>query len=159
MELDTGASVSVISTFNSVLKDTGSIEPTGICLRTYMGQELPVLGTTTVNVRYTSQTTSLPLVVVKGDGAASLFGCNWLEHIKLNWSAIHSVSNTQDIKDILKSYQQLFRKELGTLKGMEVQIHVPTKTQSRYFKPRPLPYSLKPKVEKELERLQVTTDV
>ena len=157
MEFDTGGSVSVISesTFNSVLKDTGSIEPTGICLCTYMGQELPVLGTTTINVRYGSQTTSLPLVVVKGDGA-SLFGRNWLEHIKFNWSAIHSVSNTQDIEDILKNYQQLFRKELGTLKGMEAQIHVPPKTQPRYFKPRPLPYSLKAKVEKELERLQET---
>ena len=132
MELDTGASVSLI-TFNSVLKDTRSIEPTGICLRTYMGQELPVLGTTTVNVRYASQTTSLPLVVVKGDGT-SLFGRNWLEHIKLNWSAIHSVSNTQDIEDILKNHQQLFRKELGTLKGMEAQIHVPPKAQPRYFK-------------------------
>ena len=105
--------------------------------------------------RYASQTTSLPLVVVKGDGA-SLFGRNWLEHIKLNWSAIHSVSNTQDIEDILKNHQQLFRKELGTLKGMEAQIHVPPKAQPRYFKTRSLPYSLKVKVEKELERLKET---
>ncbi len=95
----------------------------------------------------------MPLVIIKGDGA-SLFGRNWLEHIKLNWPAIHSVSNNPDIENILTNHQQLFRKELGTLKGMEAQIHVSSNAQPRYFKPRPLPYSLKEKVEKELERLQ-----
>ena len=69
MELDTGASVSVISesTYNTVLKDTVPLESTDISLRTYMGEELPVLGVATVAVGYESQTTSLLLVVVKGD--------------------------------------------------------------------------------------------
>ena len=43
---------------------------------------------------------------------------------------------------------------LGLLKDVEAQIHVPPDTQPRYFKPRPLVYSLKPKVERELDRLQ-----
>ena len=118
-----------------------------------MGEELPVLGVATVAVGYESQTTSLPLLVVKGDGA-SLFGRNWLEGIKLNWSVIHSVSNNLEVDVLLQKHQQLFREELGTLKGMEAQIHVPPNTQPRYYKPRPLAYSLKAKVEKELDRLQ-----
>ena len=155
MELDTGASVSVISesTYNTVLKDTVPLESTDISLCTYMGEELPVLGVATVAVGYESQTTSLPLVVVKGDGA-SLFGRNWLERIKLNWSVIHSVSNNLEVDVLLQKHQQLFREELGTLKGVETQIHVPPNTQPRYFKPRPLAYSLKAKVEKELHQLQ-----
>ena len=52
MELDMGASVSVISesTYNTVLKDTVPLESTDISLRTYMGEELPVLGVATVAV-------------------------------------------------------------------------------------------------------------
>ena len=118
-----------------------------------MGEEIPLLGVATVAVSYESQTTFLPLVVVEGD-RASLFGRNWLEHIKLNWPAIHTVFNNREVDNLLQKHQQLFREELGTLKGMEVQIHVPPNTQPRYFKPRPLAYSLKAKVEKELDRLQ-----
>ena len=60
MELDTGASVSVISesTYNTVLKDTVRLESTDISLRTYMGEELPVLGVVTVAASYESQTTA-----------------------------------------------------------------------------------------------------
>ena len=155
MELDTGASVSVISEsiYNTVLKDTVPLESTDISLHVYMGEELPVLGVATVAVSYELQTTSLPLLAVKGDGA-SLFGCNWLQRIKLNWSVIHSVSNNLEVDVLLQKHQQLFREELGTLKGVEAQIHFPPNTQPRYFKPRPLAYSLKAKVEKELDRLQ-----
>ena len=120
MELHTGASVSVISksTYNTVLKDTVPLESTDISLRTYMGKELPVLGVATVAVSYESQTTLLPLVVVKGD-KASLFVRNWLVHIKLNWPVINRVSNNWEVDDLLQKHQQLFREELGTLKGME----------------------------------------
>ena len=57
-------------------------------------------------------------MVVKGD-KASLFGRNWLEHIKLNWPVIRRVSNNREVDDLLQKHQQLFREELGTLKGME----------------------------------------
>ena len=122
MELDTGASVSVISgsTYNTVLKDTVPLESTDISLRTYMREELPELGVATVAVSYESQTTFLPLVVDKGDGA-SLFGHNWPEHIKLNWPVIHRVSNNQEVDDLLQKHQRLFREELRTLKAWKLK--------------------------------------
>ena len=64
------------------------------------------------------------------------------------------MSNNWEVDDLLQKYQQFFREELINLKGMEAQIHVSPNTQPRYFKPRPLAYSLKAKVEKELDRLQ-----
>ena len=106
-----------------------------------------------MSICYDTQTTSLPLVVIEGMGA-SLFCRNWLEQIKLNWPTIHSVSNNQVFDDLLKKHEQLFCEELGTLKGMTAQIHVPQTAQPRYFKPRPLAYTVKAKVEKELKRLQ-----
>ena len=153
MELDTGASVSIISedTFNSVLKDTVSIEPTNISLRTYLGKELPVLGTTEVEVVY--ETVILPLIIVRGQGS-SLFGRNWLEHIRLNWPSIHAIHDKPVVRELIAKHSRLFRQDLGTLKGMEAKIYVPSNAQPRFFKTRPLPYALKDRVKKELERLQ-----
>ena len=81
MELDTGASLSVISeqTFQSIASPTDKLQPTDITLTTYTGQSLSILGTYDVQVCYQSQVHTLPLVVVQGQGP-SLFGRNWLEN-------------------------------------------------------------------------------
>ena len=86
MEVDMGAAVSVISedTFHTVFKDTRQLEKTQVTLRTYLGEEIPVLGQAVVNVKYESQTVNnLPLMITIGQGA-SLFGRNWLQHVRLN---------------------------------------------------------------------------
>ena len=156
MELDTGASLSVMgeTTFRSLLGNTVPIEPTEVRLRTYTGDGLPVLGEATVTVTYESQSVTLPLIIVQGQGAA-LFGRNWLDHIRLNWAAIHMLSNhSPALHTVLHKHQHLFRDELGTLQGTTATIHVPPQSQPKFYKARPLPYALKEKVEKELERLQ-----
>lgn len=156
MELDTGAAISVISecTFKSSgLQESVVISHTDIALRTYLGKELPILGTTDIEVTYESQKMTLPLVIVKGEGA-SLFGRNWIEHIQLNWSSINSVNTERNVEEIIDQHPGLFRTELGTLKGVEAKIFVPSDTQPRFYKPRPVPYAIKHRVEEELDRLQ-----
>ena len=77
------------------------------------------------------------------------------EHIRLDWSAIHSLSsNSGGLHNLLQKHQQLFRDELGTLQGVEAVIHVPPHAQPRFYKARPIPYAMKDKVEDELQRLQ-----
>ena len=155
MELDTGASVSVISedTYNAVLRDTVSLVSTDVSLHSYLGEQLPLLGVINVQVVYNSQTSTLPLYIVKGCGS-SLFGRDWLEHIQLDWSSIHSVVTHSAIQSLLEKHSSLFREDLGTLKGSKAKIHVPSNVQPRFFKQRPLPFKYKDKVEKELECLE-----
>ena len=88
MELDTGASASLVSekTFyhhwpSKELKESSAI------LRTYTGQALEVIGCTDATVKYRSQEMQLPLLVVAGEGP-SLFGHNWLNRIKLDWESL-----------------------------------------------------------------------
>ena len=155
MELDTGAAVSVISeiTFESIFKQSISLHSSDITLRTYLGKELPVLGTVQVEVQYESQKATLPLIVIKGQGA-SLLGRNWLTSIRLNWSNINSVETDNDIQELINKHSRLFHSELGTLKGVEAKIFVPPNTQPRFYKPRLVAYALKNKVEQELDRPQ-----
>ena len=61
MELDTGASLSIISdkTFKSVFKDTIRLQPSNISLCTYSGEDLTVLGIADI-VTYELQNTTFP---------------------------------------------------------------------------------------------------
>ena len=77
MELDTGASVSVISEdmFNSGLSSSVQLCPSNAFLTSYSGHSLEVLGNANDKVKYQTQTVTLPIFVIKGKGV-SLFGRN-----------------------------------------------------------------------------------
>ena len=85
MEVDTGASLSIISeqTFWAIASPTDKLQSTSITLTTYSGDNLHIMGTYDVQVDYKSQSHTLPLVVVQAHGP-SLFGRNWLEKIKID---------------------------------------------------------------------------
>ena len=156
MEVDTGASVSVASETSlktSLGVDKLDLQPSEVSLRTYTGESLPVLGTLEVRVGYGTQEVTLPLVVVQGEGP-SLFGRNWMEVIRLDWKAINVVINHNHLQGILDKHPELFRNELGQLKGTSAKIFVDPEARPRFFKPRPISYFLRQKVDKELQRLQ-----
>ena len=54
----------------------------------------------------------------------------------------------------MDKHSRLLRSELGILQGMQAKISVPQDAQPRFYKPRPVAYSLKHKVEEEQDRLQ-----
>ena len=155
MEVDTGAAVSVISedTFKTIFADNKP-QPTNITLHTYLGKEIPVVGTVDVKVQYEFQTiTNLPLIITRGRGS-TLFGRNWLQHIRLNWPSINTIHSDDQVGKLVDKYSNLFSSRLGTIQGVEAKIHVPEDSQPRFFKPRHISYALKDKVEQELSRLQ-----
>ena len=84
MELDTGASVSIISNrvYSENFSDT-SLQKSDTMLKTYTGEPIKILGTFNAEVKYEEQQYNLPLLVVDGDGSP-LFGRNWLSSITLD---------------------------------------------------------------------------
>ena len=72
MELDTGASVSLISenTYRNLwlAKRRPPLQPSDARLYTYSGELIKVLGIISVTVRYKDQVKQLPLLVVPTDG-------------------------------------------------------------------------------------------
>ena len=128
LELDTGASVSVINenTYNQ-LKNSSVLKKTQMILRTYSGEKIIPIGTIDVSVIYQNREHKLPLVVVPG--GPNLLGRNWLREIRLNGQDIqaklHNVSSTQArLNDVLHRYEHVFNDELGALKGMKASIHL-----------------------------------
>lgn len=152
-EIDSGATASVISeeTYRRTWRSNPpSLTPSKLQLRTYTGQPIPHLGVLQVSIAVGDQEAEGRLVVAKGSGP-SLLGRDWLRKIKLNW---HEVKYTGTTEDVLQRYSEVFRDELGTLKGMTVKLHIDPNAKPRFYKPRVVPYAMKQKVEEELERLQ-----
>lgn len=154
-EIDTGAGLTILNEKTYRQIGCGKLDPAKIKLYTYTRDRVDVLGKMYVKVIYKGQMNQLPLLVVKGEGP-NLMGRDWLEAIRLDWTAIFKlqVGHQQELNALLSQHQEVFKGELGRLVGATAKIYVDPEAKPRYFKARPLPYALKEKVETELTRLQ-----
>ncbi|XP_060581109.1 uncharacterized protein K02A2.6-like [Ruditapes philippinarum] len=160
MEVDTGSAVSLMSReeFQKCFGNVTLDKPTSV-LKTYSGEEIQQAGTKLVNVRYNGQSKSLKLCIVMGNGPA-LFGRDWMNEIILDWSRIVHVNSIDDhstqtrIADIMKRYESVFSDGIGKVKDIKATLSVKENASPKFVKARPVPYSLKPKIEKELDILE-----
>lgn len=155
MELDTGASVSLMSEAkkNELIPQVPMIKP-DVKLKTFTGEQVPVLGKCLVDVEYLGQLKKLPLYVVSGNGP-ELFGRDWLSSIRVDLQGIHKVQTYDPkLQAILDRFPELFNGGLGKAKGIKAELRVKDDAVPKFFKPRPLPFALREGVAKELNRLQ-----
>ena len=154
MEIDTGAALTIISeTTHNTYFNHIPLEPSDIQLKTYNGEPIEIKGSFTATVNYKSQCAELPLIVVAGNGP-SLLGRNWLTTIRLDWNSIYRLSLQEAAHSLIKQFPVVFTDELGCLTTTTGKIQVKESVQPKFFKPRPVSYHLRDKVEKELNRLQ-----
>ena len=159
MELDTGASVSVLNqaTYERISKNGAlpPLQPPQVKLKSYTGEAIPVLGTTTLKARYKAKKCDVVVHVVSGDGP-NLWGRNWLTlfEVKLDSNCLNRVEPSQALQTVLQKHSKVFSEQLGCFNGPPVHLYLDEKVKPKYHKPRKVPFSLKEKVDKELERLQ-----
>ena len=75
---------------------------------------------------------------------------NWLGEFQLDWPNTHKVETP--LGQILGEYEEVFQAELGTLRG--VQMEVKPDVHPWFYKVRSEPYAIKEAIEKDLERLE-----
>ena len=156
MELDTGATVSVISEqeWTRLFPATSNLKPyTGKPLRGYSGKQLDITGQATVQVRYEQQVTDLPLIVIAGIRRPALFGRNWFEAIKLNWIELHKIQSNKR-QQLLAKHALLFEKKIGKIQEYKADVRLRPEAKPVFKKARPVAYSLQPALSQELEYLQ-----
>eukprot|EP00731_Ephydatia_muelleri_P019546 Em0012g371a len=116
-----------------------------------------VLGEAELQVQYGGRRYELLLRVVKEDGP-SLIGRDWLQQIKLDWSAMcHWISPSQSdqmVKMLMRKYADVFKAELGTMKGVKAKLVLKAGVVPRFIRPRPIPFALKEAVEQEIRHLE-----
>ncbi len=157
-EVDTGCGVTIMNRSNfAKLGEPDKIPELKTCsvnLKTYTGQALTVLGSAQVEVRYNGTVKQLPVVVVPGTGP-NLLGRGWIKELGMEWEALHRMQGVKNVTlpEVLSQHEELFKEELGELKGPPAKIYVDKEAVPRFFKARPVPYAMKAKVEVEIERM------
>ena len=153
MEVDTGAQLSIIPAY--IWQQSWSdipLEKSNACLYAYGGAKLEVVGEALVEVCYNSQTSMQRVVVVKG-GTHPLLGRDWLKCVRLDWSDMFSHVHSTAV-DILAEFPKVFQEGLGTVEGRTAAITLRGNPQPKCCSARPIPYALRDKVDKEIDRLQ-----
>ncbi|XP_064465302.1 uncharacterized protein K02A2.6-like [Ornithodoros turicata] len=155
MEVDTGASVSVMSknNFQQLLPDV-TVNPSKVLLRSYTGELSQVQGQANVCVQFCDKSAVLPLFLT-GDRSPTLLGRNWIQQLGIGIADVEvNKCSLSDVKSLIHEYSEVFSNGLGQYKGPAATIHVLEGSLPKFFKPRPLPFALKEGVTQELQRLQ-----
>ena len=135
---DTGAAVSLIS---KELYDMQfchlPLHHTNVVLKTYTGEMISPEGVITVAVKMNRQRAKLTLYVVKG-ALPPLFGREWLRKIRIDWREIKMISK-ETLDGVLQKHKEVFKTELGTLKGIEAAIALKVEHQTKFCQARVVP--------------------
>ncbi|XP_064121662.1 uncharacterized protein K02A2.6-like [Macrobrachium nipponense] len=162
MELDTGASVSLISEefYAKHLKNT-VLQSSDIVLKTMMGEKIEVVGICYVTMEvHGHRVEEVPLYVVQGNGPA-LFGRDWLHFAKFDWKKLavnhlHSgILKTSKLEELLRKYGDVFDGELGTAKNIKAHIRVRKDAKPIFYNARTVPHAIRDAVNAELKRLEL----
>ena len=157
MEIDTGASVSIISEQSQKhIFPQAEVGVSQLQLETYTGEKLTVKGQMQVVVGYRSQEKNLVLHVVAGEGP-TLMGRDWLKHIQLDWQTIgkiqaqHPIGNLQEI---LNRYAEIFADALGTIEQFRDSLQVSAGATQLSRKRNTVLFAIKEAVEAKFECLE-----
>ncbi|XP_060771407.1 uncharacterized protein K02A2.6-like [Neoarius graeffei] len=156
-KVDRGCSVTILTkTEYGKLWTAGNgqeLQNCSLTLKTYTGEKVSILGMGDVTVTYKDKVKQLPVVVVAGSGP-NLLGQAWLRDLEMNCVHVNKIELPQlTLQNVLKRNEEVFKEELGTWRGPPVIIYIKEGIVPKFYKPRPVPYAMRKKVEIELERL------
>ena len=105
---------------------------------------------------YSNNTFLLPIRVttVVKSGGPSLLGQNWLQHLRLDWKTIGSVTRGESLASLLDHYSSVFSEELGTIRPFTAHLSVSPDARPKFCKARSVSYAMRSAVEEELDRLE-----
>ena len=124
-------------------------------LKTYNGSVLPIVGEADVDVRYSAQNVRAWVIVVR-EGSHPLLGRDWLSQLRLDWQSMFNRVNATAASELAAedAHPEVFRDDLGKVSDREAEIYLNDGATPKCCNPRPVPFALRPAVNKELDRLE-----
>ena len=145
VEVDTGA------TFHQIWPKQKPDVSKAYLLRTYHGEQVPLLRTAHTTIKSQGQTTTLPVLIVRGQGP-NIIGRDSITDLKLKWSSVHQLKGL-GLEAVLGKHSDVFNDELGCITDVEAKFQIEDSVEPSFLKPRPVPYHLSDRVNDELSRL------
>ncbi|XP_061721086.1 uncharacterized protein K02A2.6-like [Cydia pomonella] len=161
MELDSGSGISVIS--DKCYKEYFShiqLHDCNIKLCVYNGHKMTPMGVLLVNAEYNSIKDVLKIYVIP-KGGPPLIGRDFMAKFGIKFTTEEYYNNNSiaidhyagEVRQLLHSYADLFSEGLGKFNKFKISLRLKENVVPGFFKPRPVPFALKHKVDEELERL------
>ncbi len=154
-QVDTGSGYTLINSkmFHSRFKNVCLNKPS-VNLSSYTGGEITVVGDFDVTVVHNDKNYILNLLVVDGNGPP-LLGRRWLHAMQDTIVCNVNESGCNANEDLFVEFSDLFdESKLGCLKEFRARIEVIENAPPTFCKARPVPFALKPEIEKELDELE-----
>ena len=154
MELDSGASVSAISSslYERLFSNCQLIK-TDLILKSYSGNAIIPIGKIQVNIKYNNKSELLEIFVING-GGPPILGRNWMKIFKVKFEGLNLIKGVdKNVEQIVSKYPEVFDDQIGRFKNHKVSLKLKENTTPKFFRPRRLPFAIKDKVEKEILKL------
>ena len=160
VQVDTGSPITAVSNayFRSHLIDIVKLNSTDRSFKSYVGSPIVPMGVLNVVVSYKNKKEKLELFVLPGN-SAPIIGRDWLfllgivnsNNIYNNLSLNHV--NELDSNKWIREFPEVFSDKLGVYNKKKFKIHLKAGSKPIFKKPRPVPYAMKGRIEKEIQRL------
>lgn len=153
-QIDSGSAVTAISekTFYKHFKEVSLIE-TNKRLLSYTGNNIECIGIVRLPFTYVGRTQNLDVYVIR-DGGPPLLGRDFISFFKLEMIPVNYCENSSSVKAQLQTqFPSVFSDELGTFKKYKIRLNLRQDAKPIFFKPRPIAFALRNKIDKELDRL------
>ena len=127
-----------------------------VVLNCYNGSKMHPLGFLVVPVEYEGHTQMLKIYVLNCSvHQPVLLGRDFISafNLQLCRMTCHSITDDKVCNSLTERFKKLFVDELGRFNKYKITLKIKPNSQLKFFKPRPVPFALKPKVELELKRL------
>lgn len=125
-------------------------------LFSYDNNMLNVVGKMSGKVVFNNKCVDTEFIVIK-NGSTSIVGRNFLKCFGVKLSGINLVNNEEvnhNIPSVLKlKFPKVFSDKPGRFKNYEANIEVRSDFRPKFINPRPIPYSIRDKVESELLKM------
>ena len=129
-------------------------------MKTYSGEIVNPKGQCEIEFYYENKKLKT-LFLITDKKSPNVLGRDILGKLKLNWESIfnsYAVTEkcnpkNESLNKFISEYESVFSDELGTLKDVELEIPILPNVNPNFFRARLVTYSLKDKIEKELDRL------
>ena len=85
-------------------------------------------------------------------------GRDWLSVIRIDWASIKALAlgKPPAMDSLQKKYPNGFAPGLGTMKEIRANLSLKEGARPRFFRPRTVPFALRDRVGKELDRLEAS---
>lgn len=152
-EVDTGSAISAVP-YECYIKKFSKckLKPYLNGLKSYNGTTINTCGYIEAKVVYSGKQFIANFVIVQ-NGCRPLIGRDVLNEMKFTFE-FNSISVTDKIEKLILKFNDVFDGGLGKYVHSEIKLKLKNNAMPKFVKPRPVPFAFKPKLEKELNRLE-----